>query len=94
MDRYQRSLRRASQVSEMSIGVQPTEEVQDMDIDVTQVKSFNDMCVGTDLTMSDIEDMQKQNTSYKEQLCYNLCNISRLVKRDDTAFQLSNSLAF
>ncbi|KAG1973994.1 glycosyltransferase family 92 protein [Pimephales promelas] len=68
MDRYQRSLRRASQVSEMSIGVQPTEEVQDMDIDVTQVKSFNDMCVGTDLTMSDIEDMQKQNTSYKEQM--------------------------
>jgi len=68
MDRYQRSLRRASQVSEMSIGVQPTEEVQDMDIDVTQVKSFNDMCVGTDLTMSDIEDMQKQNTSYKEQV--------------------------
>ncbi|XP_056102492.1 uncharacterized protein LOC130081820 [Rhinichthys klamathensis goyatoka] len=68
MDRYQRSLRRASEVSEMSIGVQPTEEVQDMDIDVTQVKSFNDMCVGTDLTMSDIEDMQKLNTSYKEQV--------------------------
>ncbi|CAM4671692.1 unnamed protein product [Leuciscus chuanchicus] len=68
MDRYQRSLRRASEVSEISIGVQPTEEVEDMDIHVTEVKSYNDMCVRKDLTTSDIEDLQKLNTSYKEQV--------------------------
>ncbi|XDV39258.1 hypothetical protein PO909_008522, partial [Leuciscus waleckii] len=67
-DRYQRSLRRASEVSEISIGVQPTEEVEDMDIHVTEVKSYNDMCVRKDLTTSDIEDLQKLNTSYKEQV--------------------------
>ncbi|XP_077104692.1 uncharacterized protein LOC143757589 [Siphateles boraxobius] len=68
MARYQRSLRRAPEVSEISIGVQPTEEVEDMDINVTEVKSYNDMCLGKDLTMSDIEDMQKLNTSYTEQV--------------------------
>ncbi len=68
MDRYQRSLRRASEVYEMSTTVQPTEEVEDMDTDLTEVKSFSDMCVGTDLTMRDIEDMEKLNTSYKEQV--------------------------
>ncbi len=68
MDRYQRSLRRASEVYEMSTTVQSTEEVEDMDTDVTEVKSYSDMCVGTDLTMRDIEDMEKLNTSYKEQV--------------------------
>ncbi|ROJ57695.1 hypothetical protein DPX16_0641 [Anabarilius grahami] len=68
MDRYQRSLRRASEVSETSIRVQPTEEVGDMDIDVTEVKSYNDMCVGTDLTIRDIEEMQNLNSSYKDQV--------------------------
>ncbi len=63
MDRYQRSLRRASEVYEMSTTVQPTEEVEDMDTDVTEVKSYSDMCVGKDLTMRDIEDMEKLNTS-------------------------------
>ncbi|KAL0177566.1 hypothetical protein M9458_026460, partial [Cirrhinus mrigala] len=67
MDRYQRSLRRASEVNEMSTRVQPTEEVEDMDTDVTEVKSYSDMCVGTDLTMRDIEDMEKLNTTYEEQ---------------------------
>ncbi len=33
----------------MSTTVQPTEEVKDMDTDVTEVKSYSDMCVGTDL---------------------------------------------
>ncbi len=33
----------------MSTTVQPTEEVEDMDTDVTEVKSYSDMCVGTDL---------------------------------------------
>ncbi|KAK7130666.1 hypothetical protein R3I94_015965 [Phoxinus phoxinus] len=46
-------------------GVQPTEEE---DINETQVKSYNDMCVGKDLTMSDFEDMLKLNTSYQEQV--------------------------
>ncbi len=68
MDRYQRSLRRASEVYEMSTTVQPTEEVEDMDTDVTEVKSYSDLCVGTDLTMRDIEGMEKLNTSYKEQV--------------------------
>ncbi len=52
----------------MSTTVQPTEEVEDMDTDVTEVKSYSDMCVGTDLTMRDIEDMEKLNTSYNEQV--------------------------
>uniref|UniRef100_A0A673L1Z4 DDE Tnp4 domain-containing protein n=1 Tax=Sinocyclocheilus rhinocerous TaxID=307959 RepID=A0A673L1Z4_9TELE len=64
MDRYQRSLRRASEVYEMNT----TEEVEDMDTDVAEVKSYSDMCVGTDLTMRDIEDMEKLNTSYKDQV--------------------------
>ncbi len=68
MDRYQRSLRRASEVYEMSTTVQSTEEVEDMDTDVTEVKSYSDMCVETDLTMRDIEDMEKLNTSYNEQV--------------------------
>ncbi|XP_073687189.1 uncharacterized protein [Garra rufa] len=66
MGRYQRSLSRASEV--YATNVQPTEEVEDMDTDVTELKSYNDMSVGTDLTMSDIEDMHKLNTSYKDQV--------------------------
>ncbi len=56
----------------MSPTVQPMEEVEDMDTDVTtdvtEVKSYSDICVGTDLTMRDIEDMEKLKTSYKEQV--------------------------
>lgn len=52
----------------MSTTVQPVEEVEYMDTDVTEVKSYSEMCVGTDLTMKDIENMEKLNTSYKEQV--------------------------
>ncbi|KAI5099384.1 uncharacterized protein LOC124394221 isoform X1 [Silurus meridionalis] len=65
-DRYQRNLKRAPEVHKAPSRVQPAPEIKDTN--ATEVTFRRDACVGTDLTMRDIEDMQNLNRSSQERV--------------------------